>query len=88
MHHLPMLYERATSNSLLAQSVRAVAFTDLRRMSNGNPEYEFRGLQSYGAAITRLRAVVQERKDFDDDQILAALLLIDAFEVRKTRLYL
>ncbi|KAK4506401.1 hypothetical protein PRZ48_000131 [Zasmidium cellare] len=81
MHHLPSLYEKAAHNSVLALAVRAVAFADMKRLNNGNQEYELKGLQNYAAAITRLRTVVKEASDFDDDQILAALLLIDAFEV-------
>lgn len=81
MHHLPALYEQTDSKSILYQSVRAVAFADVRRLSSGSREYELKGLQSYGAAITSLRTIVQEPSSFKNDQILAALLLIDTFEV-------
>ena len=62
-------------------SVRAVAFADVKRMYSGSREYELKGLRSYGAAIAGLRAVVQEPTNLKDDEILAALLLIDTFEV-------
>jgi len=81
MHHLPLLYEKAPPNSVLQSSVRALAFADIRRTSSGGPEYRTKALQSYGAAITRLRTAAQDPADLEGDETLAALLLIDAFEV-------
>ena len=80
MHHLPILYEQATSNSTLHLAVRALAFADIKRHNSETREYELKGLHSYGAAITSLRNVVQDPANFKDDQVLAALLLIDTFE--------
>lgn len=81
MHSLPLLHEMSAPNSVLHLSVLAVAFADLRFVESGSREYEFRGLRSYGSAITRLRVIVQEPNDFKDDQTLAAILLLDIFEV-------
>ena len=81
MHHLPLLYETATPDSVLRSSIRALAFADVRRTSSGGQDYKLKALQNYGAAIHRLRAVAGEPTNFQRDETLAALLLIDAFEV-------
>ena len=73
MHHLPLLYDKSDSNSVLRLSVLALAYGESR-------DYGLKGLQNYGAAIARLQVVVKEPDSVDDDQLLAAILLIDAFE--------
>ena len=78
MHHLPLLYEKTAPGSVLHLSLRALAFADV---SSAGREYALKGFKSYAAAIARLRVIVQAPANVEDDETLAALLLIDAFEV-------
>lgn len=81
MSDLPFLYSKSSQNSMLWFAVRAVAFADMYRHSIGNYSFSNKALQHYGAALNRLRTLTQEKEWLSDDSVLAALLLIDNFEV-------
>lgn len=82
MHELPMLFQSAEPNSVLWLAIRAVAFADLREECAGDVPFRIKARRSYGAALNRMRAIINEQHNLDDDRILSAMLLIDNFEVR------
>ena len=81
MHNLHSLYSTVLPGSVLWLAVRAVAFADMRLPDVGEIPFHIKARESYGAALVRLRDVVTEQKEFVDNRVLAALLLIDNFEV-------
>ena len=80
MHNLPVLYASSPSDSVLWLAVRAMAFADIRCYTQ--TAFSTRARESYGAALTRMREIAGNEQRLADDRILAALLLIDNFEVR------
>lgn len=79
LYNLPALYASAQPGSVLWHAVRAVAFADFRAYDNGS--FGLKARQSYGAALTRMRILTEDNKKLVHDRILAALLLIDIFEL-------
>ena len=82
MHDLPMLYLSAPPKSILWQAVRAVAFADMKHASAGESNFYIMARQHYGATLSRIRAAALEEQELANDYVLAAILLIDNFEVR------
>jgi hypothetical protein len=84
MHDLPAMYSGASSGSLLWHAVRALAFADIAQgQSQQGRSYSIKARQSYGAALVAMRKTIGEAGRFNQDSTLAALLLVDAFEVSK-----
>jgi hypothetical protein len=82
MHDLPAMYSAASSGSLLWHAVRALAFADIAHgQSQQGRSYSIKARQSYGAALVAMRRTIGEADRFNQDSTLAALLLVDAFEV-------
>lgn len=81
MHELPMLFMNAQEDSVLWLAVRAVAFADIRNENTGNVSFHTKSRQHYGAALNRMRAVINDQQNLGDDRILFSMLLIDNFEV-------
>lgn len=88
MYNLPALYSSAAPDSVLWLAVRAIAFADMRNESvqNGIPFY-IKARQSYGAALSGIRTIIQDQRAVANDNALAAILLIDGFEVRISKPY-
>ncbi len=81
MHDLPMLYLSAPPKSVLWQAVRAVAFSDMKQATAGEKSFSFMAQRHYGAALSLVRAAAHDEQELANDQVLAAILLIDNFEV-------
>lgn len=81
MHNLYPLYLNALPGSVLWLAVRAVAWADMRHESVGDTPFNIKARQYYGAALSRLRVAAYEEQRLANDQVLAAILLIDNFEV-------
>ncbi|KAM0254485.1 hypothetical protein ACHAQJ_006767 [Trichoderma viride] len=73
--------EDPQQDSVLWLAVRAVAFADVRNESVGNVPFHVKSRQHYGAALNRMRIVLNDRQDLADDRILFSMLLIDNFEL-------
>ena len=82
LHNLPVLYQDAQPGSVLWHAVRAVAFADMRHIWDGGVYFSTEARRSYGAALTGIRAHAANENELTTDQVLAALLLVDSFEVR------
>lgn len=80
--HLPVLYYQSNSDCILWNAVRAMAFADIKndRSTEGVP-FHIKARNSYGVALSQIREAVQSEHKLSDDRTLAALLLIDSFEV-------
>lgn len=81
MHHLLPLYRSAPPQSVLWLAVHALACADMRHESVEGIPFNIRARQYYGAALSLLREVAHEGQGLANDQVLAAILLIDNFEV-------
>lgn len=81
MHELPMLFLSVQQDSVIWLAVRAVAFADIRNESSGNVPFHTKSRQHYGAALNRMRTVLNDQQNLGDDKILFSMLLIDNFEV-------
>lgn len=81
MHNLYPLYLSAPPGSVLWLAVRAVACADMRHEDVGDTPFHIKARQYYGAALSRLRVAAHEEQRLANDQVLAAILLIDNFEV-------
>jgi len=81
MHNLYPLYLSAPPGSVLWLAVRAVACADMRHKSVGDTSFHIKARQYYGAALSRLREIAHGEQRLANDQVLAAILLIDNFEV-------
>ena len=81
MHSLQALYLSVPPESVLWLAVRAMAFADIRRNSTSGMEYHIKARRHYGKALTRIRESVDGSREALDDSVLAAVLLIDDFEV-------
>lgn len=84
LHELPGLYLGAEQDSVLWLAVRALAFADMRNESIGDVSFHTKARQHYGAALNRMRVNINEGQDLGSDHVLAAMLLIDNFEVVST----
>jgi hypothetical protein len=82
LHNLPVLYQDAQPGSVLWHAVRAVAFADMRHFCDGEVSFSVKARRSYGAALAGIRANVANDQELTTDHLLAALLLVDSFEVR------
>ena len=78
MRDLPALYSSAQPGTILWHAVRAIAFAGLRDHDSGS--FAVKARESYGLALTRMRLLSDDGSKLVEDRILAALLLIDAFE--------
>lgn len=76
-----MLFLGVQQDSVLWLAVRAVAFADTRNESTGNVSFHTKSRQHYGAALNRMRTVINDQQSLGDDRILFSMLLIDNFEV-------
>jgi hypothetical protein len=76
-----MLFHEAPRDSVLWLAVRAVAFADMRNESAGNVPFHVKARQHYGAALNKMRTVIDDQQDLGDDSVLSAMILIDNFEV-------
>lgn len=84
---LPELYRTVSSDYLLHCAVQAVAFADMPRGSRDqDSSFHAKAQRSYGLALARMRELASDDRSIVDDQVLAALLLIDNFEVCRCRL--
>jgi hypothetical protein len=81
MHDLPMLYLSAPPESILWLAVRAMAFADMRHSRSEDTPFTTKALRHYGAALSLLRTIAVDEQSLADDRVLAALLLVDNFEV-------
>ena len=81
MHELPKLYFSAPPESILWHALRAMAFADMRHHYAGDIPFTTKGLRHYGSALQRLQNIVDDGHMMADDRVLAAMLLIDSFEV-------
>jgi len=81
LHDLPMLYLSAPRESVLWYAVRAVAFADMRGARVENIPFYIKARQQYGAALLHLREIAHSEQRLANDRVLAAILLIDSFEV-------
>lgn len=82
LHVLPPLYHTASSDSILHCAVRAVAFADMPKGSRDETSsFHAKAHRSYGSALARMRELASDEESLVDDHVLAALLLIDNFEV-------
>lgn len=73
MHDFPKLYSEAEPGSVLWFAVRALAFADLKDAGAAR--------RAYGSALNRLQRIATNDQEFSSNHVLAALLLIDNFEV-------
>ncbi|KAI9737249.1 MAG: hypothetical protein M1818_005781 [Claussenomyces sp. TS43310] len=80
MQSLSPLYFNAPPHSVLWLAVWAVACADMKHEIVGDTPFHIKARQYYGAALSRLRVVAQEQS-LVNDQVLAAILLIDDFAV-------
>lgn len=81
MHDLPVHFYGAQPDSLLWLAVQAMAFADMRNERAGNVSFSIKAQSQYGLALNRMRAIVDEKGDLANDSVLAAMILIDNFEV-------
>ena len=81
LQNLPLLYQDAPSGSVLWHAVRAVAFADVRHVWDGDVSFSVKARRSYGAALAGIRANAANDHEITTDHVLAALLLVDSFEV-------
>lgn len=82
LHVVPGLYHTAASDSVLHCAVRALAFADMPKESRDDvSSYRTKAQRSYGLALSRMRELASNEESIVDDHVLAALLLIDNFEV-------
>ena len=80
MHDLPQLYY-SSPDSILCPAVDALAFAHLKGAQSDNLSFKIRARRSYGAALSRLRDLAGDDTNIRRNEVLAALLLIDSFEV-------
>ena len=85
MHHIHALYVHAPPASILWLAVRALAYAELKYETISGTPFNIKAREYYGAALHHLRIYASEQHHLVNDQVLAAVLLIDNFEVR-TRL--
>ena len=83
MHYLPTLYLIAPPGSILWLAVRTLAFADLRHQRTGDSSFLTKTLEYYGAALTLLKTLADDEQSLDNGHVLAAILLIDNFEVQQ-----
>jgi hypothetical protein len=87
MPDLYSLHERIKPSSVLWLAVRAVAFADMARTNvsvypgGGAESFQTKARRHYGAALAKLRQDISDPEKMRCDCVLAALLLIDNFEV-------
>ncbi|ORY56412.1 uncharacterized protein BCR38DRAFT_469504 [Pseudomassariella vexata] len=85
MDQLPRLYLSAAPGSVLWHAIRAVAFADMRYRTisaRGETPFHIRAWQQYGEALKAMRALaLGVNEGVADDSCLAAILLIDNFEL-------
>lgn len=81
MHELPTLYLSAPPDSILRHAVRALAYADMKGVRCGDSPFHIKARTAYGAALTRMRGIANDKQELVNDRTLAALLLIDDFEL-------
>lgn len=81
---LPALYASAPEGSALWHAVRAVAFADMKNCPDGEVPFYIKARRNYGAALSRIRIAAADEQANANDRFLAALLLVDSFEVCNT----
>lgn len=74
LQDLPALYEHSAPGSAIRLAIEAMAYGDL-------PDQHAKARSKYGAALGRVRAVITDAQQNTTDDLLAALLVIDNFEV-------
>lgn len=78
-HDVPNLYSNANPDSILWFAARAMAFAHVNR--RGLIKDSSSALHLYGEALAGLRSLTFDGYAFANDDVLAGLLLVDAFEV-------
>lgn len=82
LHELHALYSKAPTESVLWFAVRAIAFADMRDSLVGRDiPFYVKARQSYGEALNHIREIAHDEQKLAGDQVLAAIILIDNFEV-------
>ena len=81
MYDLPTLYNSAPSESTLWHAIRAIAFADIKYERDKDVTFSYKARKSYGAALKSIRQIATDDQILLSDTILAALLLIDEFEI-------
>jgi hypothetical protein len=81
MQDLPLLYYGAPQKSVLWYAVRALAFADLKDALAGDTPFYIKARRNYGSALGCMRETALNRQELAHDRVLAAILLIDNFEV-------
>lgn len=81
LSNLPELYIRAPVESALWNAIRAMAIADLRHTSHRDVPFYVKARRYYGSVLTRLRSIANDTRMMTEDCTLAALLIIDNFEV-------
>ena len=76
-----MLYLGAPKDSVLHLAPGTVAFADMRDERDKDVPFYLKAKRNYGAALTRLREVAGDEQKMSNDRVLAALLIIDNFDV-------
>jgi hypothetical protein len=87
MDCLPVLYHTAPVNSALWHAVRTMAFARLKNAWNGQQGVPFSiaARRSYGYFLCAIRESIEHTESMMTNETLAALLLMDSFEVRLLR---
>lgn len=76
-----MLAANAQPESALWLAIRAVAFADMRDDGQGDTQSSLQAGRYYGAALARMRSLVDDEQEMTHDRTLAAMLLLDNYEV-------
>ena len=71
----------APPDSVLWLVIRAMAFADMRNAFAEEASFHIKARQHYGASLASMREIARNEESLPNDQVLAALLFIDCFEV-------
>lgn len=75
LQDLPAIYHRSLPGTSSRLAIEALAYADV-------PGYEVKARSRYGAALARVRDDISDEEKAKRDAVLAALLIIDNYEVR------
>jgi hypothetical protein len=81
LHFLSMLYHLAPDDSALRSAVHALAFGTLGHCIRVGAPFHIQARREYEIALARLQHVAADDNQMGQDSTLAALLLVDNFEV-------
>lgn len=74
LQDLPNIYHQSLPGTSSRLAIEALAYADM-------PGYEAKARSRYGAALARVRDVINDEERAKRDALLAALLIIDNYEV-------